>query len=135
MRNQPIFKGVFLLGSLLVLTSCGKDGVCVLGMGNCQNYASPTTTKENQSATSLKLDYETPNIKINEKMTFTATGGVPPHRITQYSGHGTIITSTTKVVDGVTSVVYQAANVSDSAIIQVYDSKNNRYKVLIEVTE
>ncbi len=124
---------IFLLSLFVLLTSCGKEDVCVMGMGSCDtSKVTKTTDKTTQSGgTALTVKWDAQAIKVGEKATATASGGTKPYTFSNYQGPGSIIPSTATE----NTVVYQASDVAGIFVIQVTDANRKHYELGITVTQ
>ena len=128
--KQGIFYSLLLL-ILFTLTRCGKDKVCVMGMGDCSVSGTSTQTQTQTGSTDLNLTSDSTVIKINDKATFKATGGTKPYQFQMYQGLGYLIEST-KSED---TQQFQAPAAATISAIRVYDAKNNYKTLSITVEE
>lgn len=115
--NKIVFYSVLLL-TVLFLTRCGSENVCVGGLGNC---ATNPVTQTQTGTEELKLTVDYDVIKLGKRATFKASGGTKPYTFKIYQGNGTLVGNT--ITED--SQEYEAPNFETSAAIRVYDAKNN----------
>ncbi len=128
MNAKKLVFCTLLLLTTIILTRCGKENVCVAGIGTC---ATPNTKTTQDSPVTLTLSSDTPTIKINEKATFKAAGGTKPYTFKMYQGQGNLL-DYTKTED---SIEFQAIGSAGISAVRVYDAKNNYKTLSITVEE
>ena len=103
-----MWKAAFFLFPL-ALSGCGD--LCVGNMGDCErvNKATPPT-----ASSDVEIKAPAARIKVGERMTFTATGGVPPYKYSIVQGGGTIDAD---------SGVYTAPNTVGAVVVRAIDTR------------
>lgn len=90
--------------------------VCILLLFSCQQPFDLTTILDGESGKSLSIEPSSAIVTINESITLTAAGGVPPYTFSIEKGNGTIESDTG---------VYTAPSQPGTDIIKVVDSYAN----------
>lgn len=102
----------------LFLASCGKDNVCIAGIGQC---AVDKNIEPHVADSDLILVSDVDTLKVTQQATFTASRGRAPYRFIIDQGYGSL----DQEHKTGTTIVFTAPSYAGTTTVRVIDANNN----------